>query len=210
MNKTAPIPKPLRLSKYSYPALKQEYLDLWNMIEIQSKHLKVTDIVIDRIFKNRSRYEKAVERTLIPWWFIGIVHFLESGGSFNGHLHNGDPLSAKTKNVPAGRPIAPPNNGNSYTWEESAADAIKYTGLDKVENWSISMLLYRGEKYNGFGYRRQGVHTPYNWSWSNLYTKGRYVKDGVFDKDKITLAPGFAIIIRRMIDRNLIDSPQTA
>ena len=53
---------------------------------------------------HRARYEAAGGPHGIPWWFVGAIHMLESGFTFTRHLHNGDPLSARTVRVPAGRP----------------------------------------------------------------------------------------------------------
>ena len=52
---------------------------------------------------------------------------------FDAHFHNGDPLTDRTKRVPAGRPKEgdPP-----FTWEQSAEDAIRSTKLDSVPVWT--------------------------------------------------------------------------
>ena len=41
-------------------------------------------------------------------------------------------------------------------------------------------MLFRLEAYNGSGYRDKhpDVKTPYLWSFSNHYTRGKYVADG--------------------------------
>ena len=43
--------------------------------------------------------------------------------------------------------------------------------------------LDRLERYNGLGYRRRGRPSPYLWSYSGHYDKGKYVADGRFDPD---------------------------
>ena len=69
----------------------------------------------------RARYASVSAQTGVPWWVIGLIHMMEAGQSFRCHLHNGDPLTARTVQVPAGRPKTgqPP-----FIWEESAADAL--------------------------------------------------------------------------------------
>jgi lysozyme family protein len=45
-------------------------------------------------------------------------------------------------------------------------------------------MLYLLEKYNGFGYRLKQLSTPYLWSFSNFYTKEKFVADGVFNPER--------------------------
>ncbi|GGH01315.1 hypothetical protein [Mucilaginibacter phyllosphaerae] len=142
----------------------------------------------------------------IPWYFIACVHYMECSFSFKRHLHNGDPLTGYTVHVPANRPKvghAPP-----FTFEESAVDALKLMKYDQVTNWSLSYILLKLEGYNGFGYNRKGIHTPYLWSYSNHYTKGKYVKDGVYDANAVSTQLGAAVILKRMEQRALISIPR--
>jgi lysozyme family protein len=142
----------------------------------------------------------------VPWYFIACVHYMECSFNFKKHLHNGDPLTAYTVHVPAHRPKvghAPP-----FTFEESAVDAIKLMKYDQVTNWSLSYILLKLEGYNGFGYNRKGIHTPYLWSYSNHYSKGKYVKDGVFDASAVSSQLGAAVILKRMEQRGLISIPR--
>ncbi|QJD96553.1 hypothetical protein HH214_12030 [Mucilaginibacter robiniae] len=142
----------------------------------------------------------------VPWYFIACVHYLECSLSFKKHLHNGDPLTGYTVHVPAHRPKvghAPP-----FTFEESAVDAIKLMKYDQVTNWSLPFILLKLEGYNGFGYNRKGIRTPYLWSYSNHYTKGKYVKDGIYDANAVSSQLGAAVILKRMEQRALIHIPR--
>lgn len=142
----------------------------------------------------------------IPWYFIACVHYMECSFSFNKHLHNGDPLTGYTVQVPANRPKV--GHGPPFTFEESAVDALKLMKYDKVTNWSLPFILQKLEGYNGFGYSKRGIHSPYLWSFSNQYTKGKYVKDGVFNADSVSQQLGAAVILKRMEDRALITIPR--
>lgn len=147
---------------------------------------------------NAPRY-KALGQTLqIPWFFIGIVHSLESNFDFTGHLHNGDPLTGRTVRVPAGRPAAgqPP-----FRWEDSAADAMRMKDLAGQSDWSIARMLFRWESYNGFGYRRLGLATPYLWSFSQHYRRGLFVRDHEFDPDKVSRQCGAAVLLKALQER---------
>ena len=142
----------------------------------------------------------------VPWYFIACVHYMECSFSFKKHLHNGDPLTGYTVHVPAHRPKV--GHGPPFTFEESAVDAIKLMKYDEVTNWSLPFILQKLEGYNGFGYNAKGVHTPYLWSFSNHYSKGKYVKDGVFDANAVSAQMGTAVILKRMEDRAIIYIPR--
>lgn len=148
------------------------------------------------IVRNRPRYSAVETKTGVPWWWIGIVHSMEAGFNFTTHLHNGDPLTARTVHRPAARPATgvPP-----FAWEESAVDALRLKELDRENDWSIPKALYNFERYNGFGYVSHGVNSPYVWSFSNLYTRGKYVRDGVWDADAVSRQCGAAVILKTLI-----------
>jgi lysozyme family protein len=150
-----------------------------------------------RIRANRKRYEKVGKAVGVPWYVVGIIHSLEAGGDFTRHLHNGDPLSARTVHVPAGRPKTgkPP-----FTWEQSATDALRGRSLGAWKDWSVAGTLYQLEGYNGFGYRdhHPNVPSPYLWSFSNHYTRGKYVADGRFSPTAVSQQVGAALLLKRL------------
>ncbi len=196
------------------PALRSEYENLFNTCDILPGKLAEADNLTTKINNNRPRYEKVASALHIPWFFVGAVHCMEASLSFTAHLHNGDPLTARTVHVPAGRPLTwgPPSD-----WESSAEDALRMRRLDQVTDWSMPGVLYQLEGYNGFGYRRlhPDVLTPYLWSYSNHYTSGKYVADGTFDPDAVSKQCGCAVLLRRMAEKGMISfdaqgNPQAA
>lgn len=136
----------------------------------------------------RARHEALAAMTSVPWFVIAVVHSLESGGSFERHLHNGDPLGARTVRWPKNRPPAAP----PFTWEQSAADALALAGLSGWDDWGVAGTLFKLEAYNGFGYRMHHpeVPTPYLWSFTDRYTKGKYAADRRFDPELVSQQPG--------------------
>ncbi|RZJ88819.1 MAG: hypothetical protein EOO20_12575 [Chryseobacterium sp.] len=143
----------------------------------------------------------------IPWYFIACAHYLECSFSFKKHLHNGDPLTNYTVRVPANRPKVghPP----PFTFEESAVDALKLLKLHEISNWNLPTVLRKLEAYNGFGYfKYHQVNSPYLWSYSNQYIKGKYVSDGKFDSEAVSKQMGSAVILKRMEERTLISIPR--
>ena len=186
------------------PNLSREYYTLFDTCRIKSEKLSVINFITDKILSNKNRYETVGKALNIPWYFISLIHCMESSMDFTKHLHNGDPLKARTTHVPAGRPQTgtPP-----FTWEESAKDALVMKKLDEWTNWSIPGLLYKMEAYNGFGYRSKHpeILTPYLWSFSNHYTKGKYIADGTFSESSVSKQAGAAVILRRLAERNHIE-----
>jgi len=163
------------------------------------------DYVVKRIVAGRPRYETVVNRlgTKMPWWILGIIHALEAANNFERHPHNGDPLSGRTINVPKRRP----KNGNPpFVWEDSAVDALQGTFILDNKDWgSLDSILYKMELYNGAGYKNKGRLSPYIWGFTQHFIKGKYVKDGVYDPEAPTKAPGVAAIIKRMVELGIID-----
>lgn len=166
---------------------------LYDIMIINPDKIWKVDNIIKRIKLNQLKYEWVADALHIPWQPIAAIHYRESGNSFTRHLHNGDPLTARTIHVPAGRPLkgSPP-----FSWEDSAVDALKLQGFDKVKDWSIGATLDLLEKYNGLGYKKKGIPSPYIWNFSQNYAKGKYVADGKFDPEAIDQQCGVAIILK--------------
>jgi lysozyme family protein len=154
----------------------------------------------------RSTYEKLQADLGIPWHFIGLIHCMESSFNFGTHLHNGDSLMHRTVNVPKLRPPAevadPP-----FAWTTSATDALTMKGFHTQTDWSLAAQLFRLEQYNGFGYRMRGRASPYLWSFSDRYTGGKFVRDGVFDPAATSKQCGTAVLLKRLIARGDVTRP---
>jgi uncharacterized protein (TIGR02594 family) len=187
---------------FSFEELRDEYQSNFDNCKINHGEEDALDEIIARMEENQDRYQELEDRLGIPWYFIGAVHYRESDMDFDKHLHNGNPLTGRTVNVPPGRPIKgkPP-----FTWEESAEDALKLQDLDQWTHWDIPGILFRLEKYNGFGYKKREAPSPYLWSFSNQYDSGKYVRDGIFDPNFQDQQAGTATILRRMVDLGKIN-----
>jgi lysozyme family protein len=188
-----------------------DYKNLYVTAIIKPAKLSEVKKTADKILEGKARYE-AVAAKLgngIPWWFISITHFMEAGlfypKHFNFHLHCGDPLTGRTFHVPKNRPVSnpgggknPPSKENPYSWEESALDALVFMGYDKQTSWSISSCLFLFEKYNGMGYNKKGLLSPYVWSYTNHYVKGKYSDDGKYDPELISKQAGTAALMKQL------------
>ena len=179
----------------SFDTLKAGYEELWASCRIRPERADSVAWHRAKLLQNKPRYEQVSAATGAPWWFIGIVHALEASFNFQGHLHNGDPLRARTVNVPANRPPRwnPPND-----WLSSAIDAITFEGFAGQSDWSIARTLYRFEGYNGFSYRTKGINSPYLWSFSTHYTRGKFVRDHVYDENAVSAQCGAAVMLKSL------------
>lgn len=185
-----------------FRAVRRGYANLWQAMRIRPERLATARAIAAGIAKDRTRYEVVAAKTGVPWHWIAIVHHLEAGRSFATHLHNGDSLARRTVHVPAGRPRTgtPP-----FTWEESAIDALQLKGLHRETDWSIPKQLWQFERYNGFGYVARGRNSPYVWSFSNLYSHGKYVDDGRYSASAISQQCGAAVILRCLLDAGYVN-----
>ena len=159
--------------------LSEEYVRLWSTMSLRPGWVEKAATAAKRIFSKKNNYHTVESLTGVPWFVVGLIHQMECDLDFQGHLHNGDSLSARTCNEPIGRPLGgrPP-----FLWSDSAADAIRHDKLDQVAPWTCERLAFELEKYNGFRSRTQHkINTPYLWSGTNHYERGKYVRDNVWD-----------------------------
>lgn len=191
--------------------LQVEYGELFDSAQIVPSKRSMVENVVNRILENQSRYEKVVQGTTVPWQVVAAVHSLEASLNFKRHLHNGDPLTARTVQYPPNRPPAsvgdPP-----FTWEESAYDALfRHMKWNGVSDWSLVRSLYQLEAYNGWGYRLYHPETlsPYLWSFTTQYVRGKYTGDGKWDPNAVSGQVGACAILRRMLERSLLSFDST-
>ncbi len=185
-------------------AVKTEYENLMENCEIRADRVGDVDAIIFRILPHQVLYEKIGNELDIPWYFIAAIHNLECGLRFDRHFHNGDLLTKRTIHVPKGRP---PVGNPPFTFEESAIDALTLEGFANKPSWTLPLMLFGLEKFNGFGYRRKGINSPYLWSFSNHYESGKFVADGEFSLTAVSAQCGGATLFKRMEEQALIEIP---
>jgi len=182
-----------------FEELKSKYETLFQQCKLNDDKVTLVNDIVDRILAKEEKYRLAQNKSGVPWAVIAAIHSLEASLNFNTHLHNGDPLSQKTTHVPKGRPPGNP----PFTWEASAADALQNNGVTIWQEWTIPGALFVLERYNGAGYNKKRLNSPYLWSFSNQYTKGKFVEDGKFDANAVSKQCGAALLLKVLIDRNI-------
>lgn len=173
------------------PILPSDYAAKYGACNLLPQDTAELGALRTRIFANQQRYFNVASMTSIPWYLIASLHILEANGNFGTFIQNGDPLfdhdgdPLKSVHVPKGL-------GPFATWEDSCAAAFK----GALGPWDVGACLKYGEHWNGLGYRHRGVTSPYIWSYTDQYEKGKYGSDGVFDPDLVSKQPGMAAIFK--------------
>ena len=189
-------------------ALRDEYEALFASARVRPEHVREVTATAHRVMlpANLARYRAVEAATGVPAWVVGIIHSMEAGGNFSSHLHNGDPLTERTVQVPAGRPTAgvPP-----FTWEASAIDALRFHDLDQWTEWTVAGIGYVFERYNGFGYRNNHpeVKSPYLWSFTTVYSSGKYIEDHKWSPTAVSKQCGAMAILRPLVDAGQVSLP---
>jgi lysozyme family protein len=185
--------------------LRQEYINLFQTCVTRPMYEDDVRFFINQLMQGIQKYEQVSASTGVPWYVIGLIHGMECGFSFAEHLHNGDSLKHRTVQEPAGRPPAsvgdPP-----FDWTVSAIDALQYDSFTAWTDWSIAGICFKLEGYNGWGYRNHHpeVKSPYLWSYSNHYLRGKYVADGKWSSIAVSKQGGAITALNQMIKDHLV------
>ena len=175
----------------------------WNSATLRPQDTIRLDKAVALYRRTASRYEavQRMRRDGVPAPVIFCLHYRESTNDFSRHLHEGSPLTHRTRFVPKNRL---PNAEPPFTWEQSAEDAIYV--CDRLQgDWrSLARALDRIEGYNGLGYRARGLPSPYLWAGTVLYERGKFVGDGRFGATAVDAQLGCAAILKRMVQRGLV------
>ena len=86
------------------PQLRAEYQNVFDTCQVRPDRQNSVEHLASTLIQNKERYQSLEALTDVPWYIIAVIHNMEASQKFNGHLHNGDPLTARTVQVPKGRP----------------------------------------------------------------------------------------------------------
>lgn len=178
------------------PKTPAEYEAKYKSARVLPQHMSTAASRAAIIKAHIAVYEAVENSTGVPAEIVAAIHSLESGLNFKSVLHNGEQIvgtSKKTTLVPAGK-------GPFATWHEAAIDALGGHGAHfNKKAWSIGQWLDFLERYNGLGYRRRGLDSPYLWSFtSEQRTAGKYIADGVWDAKAVSKQCGCVAILKAL------------
>ena len=189
--------------------LQTDYERLFSACDIRAERMAEVDVLAEGLLADRDRYRLASEQIGVPWFVVAVLHYADTACDFGVHLHNGDPLTGRTRHLPDGRPLRgePP-----FAWEDSTVDALCLHHLDQWGDWSIAGTLFKLESHGGWGYRlhHPDVLSPYLWNYSTYYSQGKYVADDTWQETAIAQRCGVAVLLRRLAERGLIEFTGTS
>lgn len=171
-----------------------------------TKPSKIAHAVASRLCEPAARtiYNRIASRTGVPWSVIAVIHEREANQHWGANIANGDPWNKITEHVPAGR-------GPFNSFEDAAYDALVNCPPFAAQwrDWSIGGMLTLLEQYNGLGYARRGLPSPYIWAGTDQYEKGKYIADGSFKADYVDKQLGCVALLDAMAVI-ISDSPTAA
>jgi lysozyme family protein len=193
--------QPTVAPRFDRKAIQSEAEQLFDQATLDPQRLSDLDKFVGRIQANKERYQSIETRTSVPWYVVGLIH-ADTNFDFSRHL-NGDPLSAKTVNVPKGRPSGDP----PFSWEDSTIDYLTLLGWQGLDWSGIGTVLYRLESFNGLGYRNHNARSPYVWGCTNLYVSGKFGRDATFDPNLKDVRCGVGAALKMLMQRKIVELP---
>lgn len=157
--------------------------DVWNFKKIYTE--------------NYNLYEQISIETGVPPALIAALHYRESACDFGTYLHNGQPLGKPTTMVP--------KNVNFDNFYDAAVAALETAQEEKdfhlSQDSDITSMMTFAELYNGTGYTNyHNMASPYVFSGTNVYEKGKYTSDGNFSSEVIDRQPGVYLLVMSVMN----------
>lgn len=179
---------------FTFDQVKKGYANLWDQAQIKPQFAAIATSTAKRVQALYSIFKEVEAATGVPWFMVGVILYRESDLNVNTYLGNGQSLHRVTTEVPAGR-------GPFDSFLAGAIDAIKLQGMYRLDVvWSIELILYWTEKLNGLGYFSHGINSPYLWSWTTLYTHGKFTSDHGFDPNFTDPQGGCVAILKALFE----------
>ncbi len=180
--------------------LKEANTTRWHSAKIRPVFVQVAEHVAHSLVQAKTRYQIVQDKTNVPWPVIAVIHERESSQSWAASLAQGDPWDHVSIHIPKGR-------GPFHSWEEAAMDALKVCPPHAADwhDWSIGGALTLLEQYNGLGYFHMERPSPYVWSGTDQYNRGKYIADGHYDQHAVDKQLGCAtmLMVMKQIDPSI-------
>ena len=172
-----------------------EYLKNYEEAQIDSERKWEVQAACKKILSNKEKYLAVEKKTKVPWDIIACIHYRESSLNFKCILHNGERIigtGEKTK-------LVPKNRGPFSCWEEAAVDALFEKKYLFPKKWTVETELAFVEAFNGLGYKKKKLLSPYVWAGTTKHTeRGKYVMDGKFDPNAIEKQLGAVALLKQL------------
>lgn len=170
--------------------LRDEYLKNWNRAEITEQTR--LDRGLQKVRPNYDEYRKISKQLGCSLFALICSHYREASCDLDRQILNGQPWDIKTSIVPKGE-------GPFNDFVESCERGFEIKPEMENPN-NIIDLLHFLERWNGWGYRRRGILSPYLWAGTNLYTKGYYTSDGNYSSRAVNKQLGCATLLKGLFE----------
>ena len=127
---------------------------LWNAATIAKEAAGRAQTQVDGILLHRDKYEQVEKNTGVPWFLVGVIHWLVSGQSFQLTLNS--------------RALAPSGN---FDWVKSASDLFIARGWNSIarNKWTVHRTLDLIERFTSLTFRDAGENSPLLWGGTGHY-----------------------------------------
>lgn len=175
----------------------------WSRMKIKPSFWSAAQKFAKRALAHKEEYQ-AIADTIknkynkhVPWWFIPLVHEREcirGVDNWTCNIAQGDPFNRKSRHVPY--------NGPFSSFREAAIAALVNEAPHAASNtnWSGGGAMTIAEAYNGMGYAKKNTSSPYVWSGTSEYIKGKYVADHKYNPNFVDTQLGVAISLKAMME----------
>ena len=188
------------MNKRLYCLTPQEYQRYFDSIEIVRRFEYQVKICVERIVSGMPQYIKVQEETGVPWVFVALLHEMEADCDFDRQILNGQKTNMRTT-------VSPKGHGPWKLWHESAKEGVER--YSNVEDWTIGRMGFYLEAHNGFGYRNNGLLSPYLFRGSQMGEGlGLFASDGVYSPMLTSDQVGAYVILAEIV-RQRIYSPNS-
>jgi lysozyme family protein len=185
----------------NFDQLAAEYRRDYATATVRPERVAALDQLARQLVSHEARYRQVADPLGVPWWILGAIHQLEHSGRWTTALDVTDRID-----VPPGEPV-PEGRILDAEWNASATRELRRQSFDRWRDWSLPGSLYMLERFNGFGYRSHRVATPYLWSYTTLYDRGKFIRARVFDPDVVSAQPGAAAMLKRLVALGFVAAP---
>ncbi len=196
-----PGAKPLVIP--SFDSIAEDYRKLFSSCKIRDDKRSEVQWYTSKITDptRRKLYDQVSDETCVPWYFVAIIHGMECGFDVKAHLHNGDPLKAKTVQVPANR--RPCGTRRRTGCRRLSMPSVMTSSTKRLTGISRRSSIAGGLQRLAEP-RALLNHTPYLWSFSNHYSKGKFVADGVWDANAVSKQCGAAVMLKMLSETGAV------
>lgn len=161
-------------------------------------------IVCEHLRNDKELFEEVYSKTSVPTAVLMALAEREMSGNTHCYLGNGQPLNRRTTIVPLNR--GPWLEAYPQNFVAGCIDSLHLDGLDKYAQkyggWSLALLGYASEDWNGWGYRARGIPSPYFVGATTVQKSGKFIRDHVYSATTMDPQLGTLAIVEELVKQD--------